>query len=228
MLFKTHYWMGKQKQAWFTEAWIELITKCASCRLYAVSPSPKYIMKTSILEFTHMVTVSDLTSPNLVKILISSHFSLCGPKYFCSSSVRGLGSGCKSSCTWLSPCQWVASQRLFARYIGSLRFLATHAVSDLSFNLVLVLLKLLSQLSSFFMSAYSLYHQPSPVPTQQSALRLFTNQLNTLACFAMQLCTRTICLSQGMGWRGEFDGGSWNSKANSKKEVGVLRAHQLM
>jgi len=70
---------------------------------------------------------------------------------------------------------------LFARYFGSLCFLAAHAVSDPSFNLVLVLLKLLSQLSSLFMSTHSPYHRSSPVPTQQSALGFFANQANTLA-----------------------------------------------
>lgn len=37
-----------------------------------------------------------------------------------------------------------------------------------------------------------------------------------------------ICLNQGMEWRGEFDGGNGNSKANSKKKVGVFIVHQLM
>jgi len=44
-----------------------------------------------------------------------------------------------------------------------------------------VLLKLLSQLSSLFMSTHSPYHRSSPVPTQQSALGFFANQANTLA-----------------------------------------------
>lgn len=144
--------MGEQKAVWPGSSWDKTNYKCVSCRLYALS------LPHQDTSWAHPL-LNSLTRwqcwPNFTKFIYSSvflPFFFVQPKDFYNSHVRGSGLGLKLSCMWLSLCQGLVSQRLFARYCGFPSFpcnsYSTRAVS----HRVAVLLKLLSQPSSLLSS----------------------------------------------------------------------------